>query len=178
VTADRQALEERLRGALQRHPRVLVAYLFGSTARGRAGPLSDVDVAVLLAEDGDPFPAYLDVVGELGSAVGPDRVDVVLLNDAPVALACRVLRDGRLLLCRDERARIDHWVRTVDRFLDMEPFRRIFEVARISELPGMLGLLGVPGLRTVALRASGGVARRGLRNLVRLAEERTAAGGA
>jgi hypothetical protein len=51
-------------------------------------------------------------------------------------------------------------------------------VARISELPGMLGLLGVPGLRTVALRASGGVARRGLRNLVRLAEERAAAGGA
>ncbi len=59
MATDPHALEEELRAALRRHPRVLVAYLFGSTARGRAGPLSDVDVAVLLAEDGDPFPAYL-----------------------------------------------------------------------------------------------------------------------
>lgn len=127
VAEDLHALEERLRATLQRHARVLVAYLFGSTARGRAGPLSDVDVAVLLAEDGDPFPAYLDLVGELGSVVGPDRVDVVLLNDAPVALAYRVLRDGRLLLCRDEAARVEHWVRTVLTYLDMEPLFRIFD---------------------------------------------------
>ncbi len=52
---------------------------------------------------------------------------MVLLNGAPVALAYRVLRDGRLLVCRDEGARVDHWVRTVVRYLDMEPFFRTFE---------------------------------------------------
>jgi hypothetical protein len=41
-----------------------------------------------------------------------DRVDVVLLNEGPPTLACRVLRDGRLLLSKDEPARLDHWVRT------------------------------------------------------------------
>jgi hypothetical protein len=46
-------------------------------------------------------------------------------------------------------------------------------IARISELPGMLGLFKVPGLRSLALRASAGVARRGVRNLARLAEERS-----
>jgi hypothetical protein len=35
-----------------------------------------------------------------------------------------VIRDGRVLCSRDERARIRHWVSTVDRYLDMEPFRR------------------------------------------------------
>ena len=49
-------------------------------------------------------------------------------------------------------------------------------IVRISELPGMLRLLGIPGLRTLVLKASGGLAARGLRNLVRLAEERAGAG--
>jgi hypothetical protein len=47
-------------------------------------------------------------------------------------------------------------------------------ITRISELPGMLALFKVPGLRTLALKASSGVARRGVRNLARLAESRSA----
>ncbi|MGH3575187.1 MAG: nucleotidyltransferase domain-containing protein, partial [Pseudonocardiaceae bacterium] len=41
-------LTERLRRLLIGAPGVLVAYLYGSHARGRAGPLSDVDAALLL----------------------------------------------------------------------------------------------------------------------------------
>lgn len=48
-------------------------------------------------------------------------------------------------------------------------------IVRISRFVGMLGLFKVPGLRGLALKASGGVAKRGVRNLARFAEER--AGG-
>ncbi len=109
---------------MERHPDVLVAYLFGSSARGTAGPLSDVDVGVLLAADGDPSRRQIELIGEVAAAIGSNQVDLVVLNEAPVALAYRVLRDGRQILCRDERARIRHFVETVDRYLDMEPFRR------------------------------------------------------
>ncbi len=51
-------------------------------------------------------------------------------------------------------------------------FYTIRIVTRISELVGMLGLYKVPGLRGLVLKASGGVARRGVRNLAQLAEER------
>jgi hypothetical protein len=44
-------------------------------------------------------------------------------------------------------------------------------ITRISELAGMLAAFKVRGLRALALRASSGVARRGVRNLARLAEE-------
>jgi len=44
-------------------------------------------------------------------------------------------------------------------------------IVRISELAGMLGLFKVPALRGLALKASAGVAKRGVRNLARLAEE-------
>jgi hypothetical protein len=43
-------------------------------------------------------------------------------------------------------------------------------IVRISELPGMLAMFKVPVLRGVALKASAGVAKRGVRNLARVAE--------
>lgn len=117
-------LEDRLRAALERQPEVLVAYLFGSAARGRPGPLSDVDVAVLLAEDSDRTGRRLDLIGDLAAAAGTDEIDLVVLNDAPNELAFRVIRDGRVLLCRDERTRVWHRARTILEYLDLEPLRR------------------------------------------------------
>jgi uncharacterized protein len=110
---------QRLRTALAAEPDVLVAYLFGSRARGTAHPGSDYDVAVLLAEGADTHRRQLELMAVLG-----EGVDVIILNDAPVALAYRVLRDGQLLVSRDEQARIEHWARTVDRYLDSAPLRR------------------------------------------------------
>jgi hypothetical protein len=46
-------------------------------------------------------------------------------------------------------------------------------VTRISELPGMLGTFNVPGLRALVLAMSAMVSRRSVRNLARVAEERS-----
>lgn len=48
-------------------------------------------------------------------------------------------------------------------------------VVRISELPGEMAMFKIPGLRSVGLRISASFARRGLRNLARMAEEREGA---
>lgn len=45
-------------------------------------------------------------------------------------------------------------------------------ITRISELIGPLALFNVPGLRSLGMKASAGVAKRGIHNLARLAEER------
>lgn len=113
----------RLRDVLADDPTVVVAYLFGSRATGTQRVDSDVDVAVLRP---DPSPdGRMLLMAELAAAVAPLDVDLVDLVTAPVALAYRVLRDGRLLICRDEAERIAHRVRTIDRYLDMAPARRI-----------------------------------------------------
>ena len=49
--------------------------------------------------------------------------------------------------------------------------RYTLRIARISELAGMLVVFRIPGLRALAVRASAGVAKSGVRNLARLAEE-------
>jgi hypothetical protein len=46
-------------------------------------------------------------------------------------------------------------------------------VTRISELPGMLGAFNVRGLRALGLAVSAKVSRRSVRNLARMAEERS-----
>lgn len=87
---------------------VVVAYLFGSQARGDAGPLSDVDVAVLLEDDlssAEALALRLRLIEAISRALHVERVDVAPLNNAPYLLQHRVIRDGHVLYCRDELAR-------------------------------------------------------------------------
>ena len=77
------------------------ALLHGSRVSGRARPGSDVDVAAWWAE---PAPASFEVLL-------PPRVDLVVLNDAPLELAGPIALDGALLFDDDPTARV-RWVAT------------------------------------------------------------------
>ena len=121
---------------------VLLAYLYGSYARGTAGPLSDVDVAVLLAGEPDArerFQARLGVTGAVMEILQRDDVDVAVLNEAPPALAFRVLRDGVLLYSHSDAIRRDYVARITIEYLDFQPClalyeRAVLERARRGEL--------------------------------------------
>jgi len=108
--------------ALARDPRVRLAYAFGSAARGVAGPLSDVDLAVLLA----PMPTW-DEEQELRAALAAiePKVDVVLLNTAPPVLRYEVITSGRCLVARDPAEHAEFEITSLSRFLDFQPFRRV-----------------------------------------------------
>ncbi len=121
-----QLAGEDLRGALaralERRPEVLEAYLFGSHATGRAQAHSDIDVAVYVAEvPNAPFGYEAQLATDLMSALGENRVDVVLLNRAPPLLYHRVLRDGVRLLSRDPRAMTVREGRALSRYCDYLP---------------------------------------------------------
>jgi len=117
--------EDRLRAllarVLDRHPEVLEAYLFGSHASGRTQPHSDVDVAVYVAGVPDaPFGYAAELGAELMSALGENRVDVVLLNQAPPLLYREVLRGVRLLT-RDAVATTVREGQALSRYCDYLP---------------------------------------------------------
>ncbi len=122
---DRDRIEQILRRFLAAEPRVVTAYLFGSVARGTAGPGSDVDVAVLLEVPPPPTLAglCLDLADDLREALGVP-VDLVVLNRADADLIHRVLRDGRLILDRNPGRRIAFEVRSRSEYFDLLPFLR------------------------------------------------------
>jgi uncharacterized protein YutE (UPF0331/DUF86 family)/predicted nucleotidyltransferase len=115
---------------------IAAAYLFGSVARGTARPDSDVDVGVLYSKDPPKTWAglclSLDLEGDLERALGLP-VQVVALNDAPVDLIIRVLRDGKLLVDRDRSRRIQFEVRSRNELWDLEPYLRLSDTDLIAK---------------------------------------------
>lgn len=103
-------IEERLKELPKRLAALdgLVAlWLFGSFARGEATPVSDVDLAYLsaegLAEEAlERFETLL--YGAISRALRTDEFALVNLRRAPAFFAWQVLKEGKLLLCRDKEA--------------------------------------------------------------------------
>lgn len=108
--------------------RVVVAYLFGSQAEGTAGPLSDVDIAVLFdraVPQDDHFDLHLSLIGALISLFHRDDVDVADLDRASPLLKQRVRLRGRVLYCADEKQRIAFEVRAIGEYEDTRPLREL-----------------------------------------------------
>jgi len=77
---------------------VILAYLFGSRARGDAREDSDYDIAVLTSGD----VSIVDVIRlavEIAEALEapPDKIDVVVLNKADKIVKARILKEGKLI---------------------------------------------------------------------------------
>jgi len=115
----------RLQEALD-HEGVVAAMLIGSQARGTAGPLSDVDVAVWHEPDLDPsqrLALQLRLASEACRALHTNEVDVVMLNRAPPLLRHRAIRDAVRLVERDPTMRVRFEARALLDYLDTQPLR-------------------------------------------------------
>ena len=122
IGADR--VQSRLDGFFETRPEVLFAYLFGSVARGNAGALSDIDIAVYL----DPlqlpkktgYGFHCELLVELQALLANDT-DLVVLNQASTVLRYQVIKDGTLIFCRSEDSRRDFHDHAVKAYLDLKP---------------------------------------------------------
>jgi uncharacterized protein YutE (UPF0331/DUF86 family)/predicted nucleotidyltransferase len=118
-----QALDE----AFKRHG-VVLAYLYGSQARGDAGPLSDVDVAVQFAPDlprRERFSRVGRLIDNLCQLFRRDDVYVVDLEAIPPLLCHRICLNHRLLCCPDDAVRVAFEIRTLRQYVATRPLRRI-----------------------------------------------------
>jgi predicted nucleotidyltransferase len=97
-----------------------LAYLFGSTIMGNANELSDVDIAVMLDENlskKDRLYVELDIISELSHMLKSDKIDLVVLNDAPLLLKYNIVKNGQVLTV-DETKRIAFETSVMTRYLD------------------------------------------------------------
>jgi predicted nucleotidyltransferase len=121
-------VRQKLGAALADRPEVAAAYLFGSAARGDASGLSDTDVGVLLADGPGNLLRYrARLIEDLSRALEGGPVDVVLLDEVPPAVAARAVREGQLVLCRDDVRRVRFEVRALRCDFDTAHLRRIYD---------------------------------------------------
>jgi predicted nucleotidyltransferase len=107
-------------GILAKYNPVAV-YLFGSRAQGRARADSDIDLAIVLPDDCSiPATERIDLIARLEELAG-QRVDLVLLNRAPLPLQFEIIHTGILLYESSSDARTDFEDIVVRDYLDLGP---------------------------------------------------------
>jgi predicted nucleotidyltransferase len=135
--ADRDLIE-RLRACLEAEPRVRLAILYGSAARDRLRPGSDLDLAVELCETALPLAAELDLAVELERRCGR-AVHLVRIDQASHLLRWQIAKHGIVVLSRPPIARVLFLARTAAEQADFGEAlldaarryrRRLLEVAR------------------------------------------------
>ncbi|MBI5193210.1 MAG: nucleotidyltransferase domain-containing protein [Nitrospirae bacterium] len=110
---------QKIEGCLKKY-HVVTAYIFGSEAKGVAGVLSDIDVAVFIHTDikkADRFDLRLRLSNDVSAIMGK-RVDLVVLNESPIQLSYEIIRHGKLLFCSDRPAKVDMELDILSRYLD------------------------------------------------------------
>lgn len=111
-----------LREYFTRLPDIAAVYLFGSFARGRQGPNSDLDVAVLFMHvqktKMQRFERRIDLELELEKLTGRN-VDVIDLAIVPPVLQHQIRKHGLLLLEKDHRHRVHFEVASRRNYFDL-----------------------------------------------------------
>lgn len=84
----------KLRNILDKNDNVLLAYLFGSRARGKASPISDYDIAILLKDRS--LHSLANILFSISEAlkINEDKIDILDLAEAPLYIKARVLAQG------------------------------------------------------------------------------------
>ena len=116
---------QELSAALATDKNIAAAYVFGSFARGIATALSDIDIAILFRRSVDEsryFDLRLDYLTRIMVLLRAERVDLVILNNAPLHIAYQAVSRGLLLVDGDRGYRVAFEADRIGRFLDFKPF--------------------------------------------------------
>jgi predicted nucleotidyltransferase len=120
VTTTSERFAERLENLRAVAPSVELVVLFGSAARGRSRPESDVDVAVRCDGPADLDALYL----LLGPRLATPLLDLVDLRRTGSLLAFQVARHGQVLYERDAGAFRSFQSLASRRYCDTDKLRR------------------------------------------------------
>jgi uncharacterized protein len=124
---------DRVRAMLARTPEVEFAYLFGSHARGDAGALSDIDIAVFFHSAVSSFNCRLRLMESLARELGTERFDLITLNAASIVLKYEVILGGMVIKEAKER-RIGFEAKTLGEYLDTAHLRHTQEAYLKAQL--------------------------------------------
>lgn len=115
----------RLMSALTKRDDLVLAFLFGSFARGQAASSSDLDVAVYFSGPVG-FHEVASLREDLSAMLGIET-DLLVLNTAPPVIRMQVLRHGTVLVNKDPKVYNTFFVETVKAYDDLKRSRKEIE---------------------------------------------------
>lgn len=103
---------------------VKLAYVYGSLARGQATSLSDLDLAIITGDKMDSLEQFHLEMG-LEAALerlGFPQADAREATFAPPVARGRIVTEGILIYCRDEKLRVQFETSARREYFDLLPF--------------------------------------------------------
>ena len=117
-------LIDSVKGYFAANGMVKFAYLFGSIASGKAGPLSDLDLAIYLDRRLDSFKYRLQLMEKLARIMKSEKFDLVVLNSASIVLKYEVVKNG-VILKDDRPRRVMFETAVLQEYLDTAYLRKV-----------------------------------------------------
>ncbi|KJS21209.1 MAG: hypothetical protein VR72_11685 [Clostridiaceae bacterium BRH_c20a] len=128
---DISTLEEKLKelGQVLKEysPSLVAAYLFGSCANGKVGPLSDIDIAILISNENEDCYLETKVLMDLMAILETEKVDLINLDNAPLHIQYGVLKSKKVIFSSDDLKRIDFETRVIKKYLDFKHVREMHD---------------------------------------------------
>lgn len=111
---------------------IVAAYQYGSTVRGQEGPLSDIDIAMLVDEGQAPSDVELlrielFLAYEIQKQLNISKVDLITLNHQSLTMQHAVLRTGILIYDENPRYRIRFTQKVIQEYLDFQPTLKLID---------------------------------------------------
>lgn len=122
-----QDFDQKIKNILKKEKDIILAYLFGSVARGEMTLLSDIDIGILF-DSGINAMQRLDIklklMGEISSACGLNKIDIVDMDKSSTLLNYNIIKHGKILRSVDENMRVRFETRMISRYLDEKYYLR------------------------------------------------------
>jgi predicted nucleotidyltransferase len=115
---------ERLLPILSNTSDVVLAYLFGSQVDDTAGPISDIDLAILFEERVDILRVRSRLGYELGKELQHQPLDIISLREASIELAYAIISQVICIYQNDNAVRVEFEAQVLSRYGDYLPVLR------------------------------------------------------
>lgn len=115
-----------VKSSIEKHPAIIFAYLFGSSAQDASGPLSDIDIAVFLESSMQKtfLDTKLNLYADCSRALKRNDIDIVILNTAQnIILLDEITRTGTVLIDKDTDLRIGFEQKIMHQAIDFKTQR-------------------------------------------------------
>ncbi len=112
---------QRLLGKIKKDKQILAVFLFGSVARGENNARSDLDICLVLTPGKFTSKKFSQVKIKYLSRF---NADIWVFSQLPIYIQQRILKEGKVLFCRNDDLLYEIAFKVIREFADFEPFYR------------------------------------------------------
>ncbi len=105
---------------LKKDKNIILAYIFGSFAKFKNSNFKDIDIAIMLRKESRGLEK-LTLLNKISSKIENKikyPIDIVILNQASIALKHQIIKNGKLLFEKKHRLAYKFIIETITKYLD------------------------------------------------------------